>query len=85
MVTLAQRIEELRTQRGLSRPALAAALSLPKMSIEKFETGRQSPTKEQAQLLNTLCQCNHSYLLSFRPPGRGLFIRPRGPGDWCFY
>ncbi len=51
MVTLAQRIEELRTQRGLSRPALAAALSLPKMSIEKFETGRQSPTKEQAQLL----------------------------------
>ena len=26
MVTMAQRIEELRTERGLSRPALSAAL-----------------------------------------------------------
>lgn len=51
MITLAQRIEALRTERGLSRPALAAALSLPKLSVEKFETGRQSPTKEQVQLL----------------------------------
>lgn len=47
MVTMAQRIETLRTQRELSRPALAAALGLPRMSIEKFETGRQTPTQEQ--------------------------------------
>ena len=47
MVTLAKRIEELRTERGLSRPALAAALGLPRMSVEKFETGRQTPTQEQ--------------------------------------
>jgi len=51
MVTMAQRIQELRDEKGLSRPALAAALGLPKMAVEKFETGRQSPTKEQAQLL----------------------------------
>jgi len=51
MVTLAQRIEALRTERGMSRPALSAALSLPKTAVEKFETGRQSPTKEQVQLL----------------------------------
>lgn len=51
MVNMAQRIEELRTERNMSRPALAAALKLPKNSIEKFETGRQSPTKEQSQLL----------------------------------
>ena len=51
MVTMAQRIEELRTERGLSRPGLAAALGLPKNAIEKFETGRQSPTKEQVQAL----------------------------------
>ena len=51
MVTMAQRIEELRTERGLSRPSLAAALGLPKNAIEKFETGRQSPTKEQVQAL----------------------------------
>ena len=47
MITLAQRIEELRTEKGLSRPALASALHFPKMSIEKFETGRQTPSKEQ--------------------------------------
>ena len=51
MVTLAQRIEALRTEKGLSRPALAAELHLPRMAVEKFETGRQSPTKEQAQKL----------------------------------
>ena len=49
MVTLAQRLEELRTEAGLSRPALAAALGFPKGSIEKFETGRQTPTKEQQE------------------------------------
>ena len=51
MVTLAQRIEQLRTARGLSRPALAAALGLPRMSIEKFETGRQTPTQDQQNKL----------------------------------
>ena len=47
MVTLAQRIESLRTEKGLSRSALAAALGFPKGSVDKFETGRQTPTKEQ--------------------------------------
>ncbi len=47
MITMAQRIEELRTERGLSRPALAAALGFPKNAPEKFETGRATPTKEQ--------------------------------------
>ena len=51
MVTLAQRIEQLRTAKGLSRPALAAALGLPRMSIEKFESGRQTPTQEQQNKL----------------------------------
>ena len=51
MVTLGQRIEELRTEQNMSRPGLAAALGFPKNAIEKFETGRQSPTKEQAQKL----------------------------------
>lgn len=47
MVTMAQRIEALRTEKGLSRPALAAALGFPKGSVDKFETGRQTPGKEQ--------------------------------------
>ena len=47
MTTIAQRIEALRTQKGMSRPALSAALGLPRMAIEKFESGRQTPTAEQ--------------------------------------
>ena len=49
MVTLAQRLEALREERGMSRPVLSAALGFPKAAIEKFETGRQTPTKEQQE------------------------------------
>ena len=51
MVTMAQRIEQLRGERGLSRPALSAALGFAKNAVEKFETGRQTPTKEQQDKL----------------------------------
>ena len=47
MITMAQRITSLRTERGISRPALSAALGLPKNAVEKFETGRQTPSQEQ--------------------------------------
>ena len=47
MVTMAKRLEELRTERNLSRPALAAALGFPRTAIEKFETGRQTPSQDQ--------------------------------------
>ena len=53
---MAQRIEALRTEKGLSRPALAAARGLPRLSIEKFETGRQTPSQEQQQKLDALKQ-----------------------------
>ena len=49
MVTLQQRIEALRTEKGLTRPALSIALGLPRNAVEKFETGRQTPTKEQQE------------------------------------
>ena len=51
MVTMAQRIEELRTQKGISRPALSAALALPRTAAEKFETGRQTPSQDQQKKL----------------------------------
>lgn len=51
MVTMAQRIQQLRGERGLSRPALAAALGFPKSAVEKFETGRLTPSKEQQDKL----------------------------------
>ena len=49
MVTMAQRIEALRTEAGLSRPAASQALGFLKNAFEKFETGRQTPTKEQQE------------------------------------
>ena len=47
MITMSQRIQQLRSERNLSCPALAAALGFPRMAIEKFETGRQTPSQEQ--------------------------------------
>ncbi len=51
MVTMAQRIELLRTEVGMSRPAISLALGLPKLAFERFETGRQTPTKEQQETI----------------------------------
>ena len=49
MVTMAQRIEALRIEKGMSRPGLSAALGFPKNAAEKFETGRQTPTQQQQE------------------------------------
>lgn len=62
MVTMAQRIEALRTEKGLSRPALASALGLPRMSIEKFETGRQTPSADQQKKLSAFFGVSLFYL-----------------------
>jgi transcriptional regulator with XRE-family HTH domain len=75
MVTMAQRIEELRTQRGISRPALAAALELPRTSIEKFETGRQTPTQAQQERLAAYFGVSVFYL-------RGESTDPTQMSDW---
>ena len=69
MVTMAQRIEALRTEKGLSRPALAAALGLPRLSIEKFETGRQTPSQEQQQKRETVLDVLKS------PEGQALLAK----------
>lgn len=62
MVTLAQRIEALRTERGLSRPELSAAVGLPRNAAEKFETGRQTPTQEQQAKLAAFFDVSLFYL-----------------------
>ena len=62
MVTLAQRIQELRDERGMTRPALAVALGFPAKTIEKFETGRQTPTKEQLDKMTSFFQVSIFYL-----------------------
>ena len=75
MITLAQRIEELRTARSLSRPALAAALGLPRMAVKKFETGRQTPTQEQQEQLAAYFGVSVFYL-------RGENNDPTRMDDW---
>lgn len=62
MVTLAQRLEALRSEKGLTRPALSTALGLPRNAIEKFETGRQTPTKEQQQKIAAYFEVSLPYL-----------------------
>ena len=62
MVTMAQRIEALRTEKGLSRPTLSAALGLPRNATEKFETGRQTPTQDQQQKLASFFGVSVFYL-----------------------
>ena len=75
MVTMAQRIEELRTKKAMSRAALAAALGLPRLSIEKFETGRQTPTQEQQQKLASAFGVSIAYL-------RGETDDPTSMDNW---
>lgn len=62
MVTLAQRMEALRTERGLSRPALSTALGFPKNAVEKFETGRQTPSQEQQNKIAAYFEVSLFYL-----------------------
>ena len=75
MVTLAQRMEQLRTERNLSRPALAAALGFPRMAVEKFETGRQTPTQEQQKKIADYFGVSLPYL-------RGENDDPARMDDW---
>ena len=75
MVTIAQRIEALRVEKGLSRPALAAALGLPRMSVEKFETGRQTPSQDQQAKLAQYFGVSLAYL-------RGESDDPSGTDTW---
>jgi len=75
MVTIGQRIELLRSQKALSRVALAAALGFPKMSIEKFETGRQTPSQDQQQKLSDFFGVTLAYL-------RGESDTPTGTDNW---
>lgn len=62
MITMAQRIQQLRAERGVSGPALSAALGLPRTAVEKFEAGRQTPTQEQQQKLASFFGVSAFYL-----------------------
>ena len=75
MVTIAQRMEALRVEKGLSRPALAAALGLTRMAVEKFEAGRQTPSQDQQAKLAQYFGVSLAYL-------RGETDDPSGTDSW---
>lgn len=83
MITIAQRIEALRTERGLSRPALSAALGFPKTAAEKFETGRQTPSQDQQKKLAEYFGISLAYLRgeSDDPSGGESWLSGGVPGD----
>ena len=62
MITIAQRIEALRTQKGPSRPARSVALGPPRMAVENFGAGRQTPTQDQQQKLAAYFGVSLAYL-----------------------
>ena len=62
MTSISQRIEQLRSKKRLSRPALAEALGFPKTSIEKFETGRLTPNQEQQKAIAAFFGVSTEYL-----------------------
>jgi len=75
MVSAARRIEELRNKMGLSRPALSEKLGLPRMAVEKFETGRQTPNAAEIKKLSEFFEVSEAYI-------RGESSDPTTMGDW---
>ena len=62
MLTMAQRIEQLRTEKNVSRMELSGVLGLPRNALEKFETGRQTPSREQQEKLADYFGVSVAYL-----------------------
>ena len=62
MITLNKRIEELRKEKGISAITLNNALKLPKGAIDKFEAGKQTPTKIQIEKIAEYFEVSTMYL-----------------------
>ena len=57
MVTMAQRIEELRTKKAMSRPALAAALGLPVCPLKNLKPAVRPPRRSSSKSWPALSAC----------------------------
>jgi len=75
MTNFAERLTELRTKKGVSRIELAAAMGLPRLTIEKYETGRVTPPKELQEKLAAYFGVTLAYL-------RGESDESLGMGSW---
>lgn len=62
MVTFSSRLTKLRDERQINRIQLAAALGWPRLTIEKMEAGRVTPTKEQIRKMALYFGVTEAYL-----------------------
>lgn len=84
MVTMAQRITQLRDEKGLSRPALAAALKLPKTRWRSSRRGGSPPPRSRSRPWRTSSACPYVTFGGERrphPPGPVAGDRPPAVKD----
>lgn len=62
MKTLGNRVEELRKAKNISQIQLSTALGLPRMSVEKIEAGRLTPSKQQLEKIAKYFDVSTAYL-----------------------
>lgn len=62
MIGIPGRIAELRDAKSLSAIALSQSLGFPRHAIERFESGRQTPNKEQQEKIATFFGVSVAYL-----------------------
>lgn len=74
MEAFAKRLRELRTARGISQEALAAAAGASKATIQNWENQRRSPSLRDAARIADVLQVSLDELAgrSFRSPGEDL-------------
>ena len=63
MITICERIKELRTERNLSQMQLAKALNMSQSAVAKWELGKTEPTASAIILLAKLFGESADYLL----------------------
>lgn len=62
MINMAQRIRDLRTAKELSAAALSMKLGFAKNAVERFESGKQTPNKDQQWALANFFEVSAAYL-----------------------
>lgn len=62
MVTTAQRITQLRTEKKLSKAQLSTTLGWSPNAIDRFEAGKQTPSKEQQTTLSNFFGVSVAFL-----------------------
>lgn len=62
MITISQRIQALRSEKGLSKSELSKALGFSPNAIDRFESGKLTPNKEQQEKLANFFAVSLPYL-----------------------